>query len=71
MPKSWPEMTVEEQLDDLHGTVQRLCDIMNESANRGNREFTMINRCLSYLERVVESLGSAARGLLDRADRAA
>jgi hypothetical protein len=33
-------MTVQEKLDDLDGRLQQLSHIINESAGRGNREFT-------------------------------
>jgi len=59
-------MTIEEKLDDLHDTVQRLLETSNAAADRGNRELTAIDRRLSRIEEAVDSLGTAVRALLDK-----
>ena len=66
MSKLWTQMTIEEKLDDLHDTVQRFSEIMNEAAQRGNREFSEIGRRLSMIERVLPVLGAAIVRPLDR-----
>ena len=65
MPTPWNEMSFEEKLNDLHDTVQRLVEMSNEAADRGNREFTTIDRGLSRIEEAVNSLGTVVRALLD------
>ena len=59
-------MTIEEKLDHLHGIVQRLLEASNAADDRGNREFTAIDRRLSRIEEAVDSLGTAVRALLDK-----
>ena len=67
MPKQWAQMSVEEKLDNLNARLEHLVGIMNLSAARGNGEFTNIDRRLSPIERTLDNLGAAARGLLDKA----
>jgi hypothetical protein len=64
-------MTVQEKLDDLDGRLQQLSHIINESAGRGNREFTDIDRRLSVIEEMLKTLGTAAVALLGKSVGAA
>lgn len=66
MPILWSEMNTEEKLDDLHATVQRLSEIMNQSAQRGNRKFSEIDRRLSAIEAVFVSVQTAVAALRDK-----
>jgi hypothetical protein len=59
-------MTVEEKLTDLHDTVQRLSEIITRSAQRGNHEFTTIDRRLSTIEKVLPLLGGIVERLQDK-----
>jgi hypothetical protein len=67
MPNPWEQMSVDAKLDSLHDSVQRLCEGMDFSAERLNREFADINRRLSQIERMLDYLSRSAKVLLDKA----
>ena len=60
MPKPWSEMTTDEKLDDLHKSIKNLTEIMNISAERGNREFLTITRRLETIEGILKTTLEAA-----------
>jgi len=67
MPNPREQMSVDEKLDGLHDTVQRLCAGMDLSAERANREFADVNRRLLQIERLLDNLSRSAKALLDKA----